>query len=219
MDKKEQILSKLPIWEHLSGGEKNIFLDKSYFKTFDTKEVLHSSYQKCFGLIFVESGIVKALLSSKDGKTATLFRIKANDYCVISMSCILSSITFDVEIIAEQPSNILILPIDIFEDISKNNIYVENFTYKKMVERFFNVVSALEQISFLSLHQRIEKYLLDELSYTNSDTLNITHDQLAENISSSREGVSRTLKQMEKNGVLKLNRGSITLINKKSDKQ
>lgn len=217
MKEKEILLKKLSIWDNLSENDKDIIFKNSYFKNFLAKEIVHSSFKSCFGLIIVKSGILKAILNSKDGKTATLFRIKNNDYCVISMSCALSTINFDIEIMAEQDTTLLILPMDIFDKISQNNIYVENFAYKKIAERLSNVISALEQISFMSLEERIEKYIIDETLFYNNNTISITHDELAQNISSSREGVSRTLKQMQKNGIISLSRGKITLLKKSKD--
>lgn len=211
MESKEHLLSKISIWDNLNISERKLFLDYSYYKSFTAKQIVHSTYQHQYGLFVVKSGVLKAQLLSEDGKTATLFRVKENDFCVISMACILSSLPYDIQVIAEQDTTILFLPIDVFNSISQNNIYVENFAYKKLIERFSDVVSALEQISFMTLEQRILKFLQDEAAYYSVNKLNITHDELAQNISSSREGVSRTLKQMEKQGILKLNRGSITL--------
>lgn len=217
MNEKEILFSNLSIWNKLSDNDKTLIINNSYFKSFSAKEIIHSSVKNCFGLIIVKTGILKATLSSKDGKTTTLFRIKDNDYCVISMSCVLSSINFDIDIIAQQDVTLLILPINIFNSVSKNNIYVENFAYKKMTERLSDVISALEQLSFMSLEQRIEKYITNEVMFYNTDTISITHDELAQNISSSREGVSRTLKQMEKKGIIKSSRGKITLLKKSKD--
>lgn len=146
----------------------------------------------------------------------TIYRIREGDTCVLTASCALSAITFDVEIEAEADCEVLLIPAPVFSALAADNIYVENFAYKIATERFSSVVEALQQIMFLSLTQRIAAFLIDESAQRKDDSIRMTHEEIAKAIGSAREAVSRTLKQMVKKGDISLFRGGIRIENKSS---
>ena len=97
----------------------------------------------------------------------------------------------------------------------KNNIYVENFAYRLMTERFSDVISAVERMFFMNLRQRIAVFLIDESVAQRSSTLALTQEQLAKAIGSAREAVSRNLKLLVKDGCIEISRGTINILDKK----
>jgi CRP/FNR family transcriptional regulator len=126
----------------------------------------------------------------------------------------LKNITFDVFIDAERDSEVLIINADVFQDICNTNIYAQNFSYKKTADRFSDVMSALQQILFMSFDKRLANFLLTELSKSSNDTIYLTHEQIAKYVGSAREVVSRMLKDFEKEGIIELYRSRIKVINK-----
>lgn len=135
--------------------------------------------------------------------------------CILSASCILSAITFDVQIEAETDCDVLLIPSAVFQSLMKNNIYVENFAYRLMTERFSDVISAVERMFFMNLRQRIAVFLIDESVAQRSSTLALTQEQLAKAIGSAREAVSRNLKLLVKDGCIEISRGTINILDKK----
>ena len=123
-------------------------------------------------------------------------------------------IAFEVLIDAEQDSEVFLLDVDIFDRLTMKNIYVENYMYKKAADRFSDVMWAMEQILFKSFDARLAIFLYDEMVKTKSNTIKLTHEQIAKYIGSAREVVSRMLKSFEKHEVLKLSRGTIEIIDK-----
>ena len=93
----------------------------------------------------------------------------------------------------------------------KNNIYLENFIYKQTAERFSDVMWAISQILFSSFDKRLASYLEDERRRSGSTAITATHDQIAKNLGSAREVVSRMLKYFEKEGLVSLSRGTVTI--------
>lgn len=213
-ESKAQLLSELSFWEHLKEADRRLIISHSRFITYNADEIIYSPSLECLGAIIVQNGTVRSTLLSRDGKEFTLFRIRKGETCILSTSCTLSSITFDVELIAEQTCTLLVIPVEIFSALLQSNVYVENFAYKKAAERFSDVIASLERLSFMTLEQRIISFLLDESAFTHSSTLYITHEYIAKNIASSREGVTRTLNQMQKNSLLLSTKGRITLLDK-----
>ena len=151
---------------------------------------------------------------SEDGREVTLYRLSEGDACVMSASCILNSITFEVVIDAETDTEVLLLNIGTFSRLNNDNIYVENFAYRNTVERFSDVMWAMEQILFMSFDKRLATFLIDEASKNRSNDINLTHEQIAKYMGSAREVVSRMLKNFELQGMLKISRGLIQIIDK-----
>ena len=136
-------------------------------------------------------------------------------HCTLSASCMLSAITFDVQIDAETDCDLLLLPAVPFSRLMKNNIYLENFIYKRTTEHFSDVIAGIERTFFMTLTQRIAAFLLDEAADTGSDELALTQEAIARSIGSAREAVSRSLKKMNKDGSIQISRGSIRILDKR----
>lgn len=213
------IQSKLEFWNHLSDSEKEFAFQNitkvSYPKGFN----LHSSESECLGVLLVNSGELRAYILSEEGKEITLYRLMPGEFCLFSASCVINSITFDVHVDAEMNTDAYLLNIGAFSKLCKENVYVENSTYKKMIERFSDVMWSMEQILFLSFDKRLAIFLLDEMSKSNSMEINLTQDQIAKYIGSAREVVSRMLKIFQSDGILEQSRGTIKILNKQKLKE
>lgn len=208
------VTSRLSFWDKLSNEEKSI-LEKNITKvTYYKGSKLHSGNGECLGVLLVQSGELRVHILSEDGRDITLYRILEGDICVLSASCVLNSITFDVEIEAEIDTNIYLINIQAFSRLTNQNIYVENFAYKNVIERFSDVMWSMEQILFMRFDKRLAIFLLDEMSKTNSSDLSITQEQIAKYVGSAREVVSRMLKVFQSQGILEQSRGSIHIIDR-----
>ncbi|NMA84978.1 MAG: Crp/Fnr family transcriptional regulator [Epulopiscium sp.] len=210
-----QILSNsFTFWNHLSINEKNLVLNNINLVKYDQGENVHGGNQDCAGVLLVKSGILRIYILSEEGKEITLYRLYEGELCILSASCILQNITFDVHIDAEIESEILLLNSSAFAQLSQQNIYVENFSYKIAVDRFSDVMWAMQQILFMSFDKRLAIFLLDEISKNNSNTIRLTHEQIAKYMGSAREVVSRMLKYFSNEGIVELSRGGVKVLDK-----
>jgi len=213
-DELAYIKSRLDFWDKLSESEINLLENNianvSYNKGFN----LHSTDSECLGVLLIKSGGLRVYILSEDGREITLYRLSPGDVCVLSASCIINSITFDVHIDAESDTDAYLINIGAFSKLSNQNVYVENFAYKNTNERFSDVMWAMEQILFMSFDKRLAIFLLDEITKTNSNELHLTQEQIAKYIGSAREVVSRMLKVFQSEGILEQSRGSIHIIDK-----
>jgi CRP/FNR family transcriptional regulator len=201
-------------WDKLTDTEKQLCINNFTVVNYKKGVNLHGAGEECQGLILVRSGELRFYIMSEEGRDVTLFRISERENCILSASCILSNITFDVLIDAEQDSEILLLNVDTFEKLARENIYVETYIYKKSTDRFSEVMWAVEQILFMSFDKRLAVFLYDEMVKTKSNIIKYTHEQIAKYVGSAREVVSRMLKSFESQGILKLSRGTIEIIDK-----
>ena len=177
-------------------------------------ETIYSPNKECLGVILIKKGELRTYILSNEGKEVTLYRLLNDDICILSSSCVLKNITFDVYIDAQKNTEILLVNSYIFSELINKNIYIENFALKTAVDKFSNVMWTIEQILFMKFDTRLAIFLLDETSKLNSNTIKITHEQIGKYIGGAREVVSRMLKYFEQEGIIKLSRGSIEVINK-----
>lgn len=208
------IKEHLTFWDKLSDAEKQLLKNNVETIKYNRGENLHGGDKECIGLILVKSGELRVYILSEEGRDVTLYRLSEGDSCILSASCILNSITFDVLIDAEQDTEVLLFNVGVFSKLVKENIYVENYMYKNAADRFSDVMWAMEQILFMSFDKRLAVFLHDEMIKTESNTINLTHEQIAKYMGSAREVVSRMLKSFESQGILKLSRGKIEIVDK-----
>ena len=207
----EEYLRQLPFWEKLSGEHRELCLRRAREETFGAGEMVYVPTQGCLGMIQVLEGVLQVSLTVEDGRRATMSRLRGGELCMLTMSCMLTDITFDVEIRAEEPSRLLIIPADTFSRLAEENLYVENFSYRVITGRFSSVMQAVRQMLFCSLEERVVSFLLDESAATGSDTVRVTQEKLAQDIGSAREAVGRVLKRLGSRGLIQIGRGAVRL--------
>ena len=203
-----------PFWEKLSDAEKNQIEQSVYAERYPKGMMMHRTDGSCKGLMTVLSGQLRTYILSEEGREVTLFRVNADEVCVLSASCLMDTITFDVLIEATEDTEVLVLPAAILNQVVQQNPYIELFLYKSATEKFSDVMWTMQQILFLKIDQRVAQFLWDEMVQKNSMTLSITHDEIARYIGSAREVVTKVLKYMVKEGALELKRGTIIVLNK-----
>ncbi len=208
------IKSHFTFWDKLNESEINLLLDNITKVSYPKGYNLHNSQSECLGVLLIKSGGLRIYILSEDGREVTLYRLSPGDVCVFSASCILNNITFDVHIDAEVHTDAYLINIGAFAKLSDQNVYVENFAYKNTMERFSDVMWAMEQILFMSFDKRLAIFLHDEMTKINSPNLSLTQEQIARYIGSAREVVSRMLKVFQSQGILEQTRGSIRIIDK-----
>lgn len=215
----EYIHEKFDFWNKLNETDSNIIENTIAKISYEKGTNIHNADTECLGLLLIKSGGLRVYILSDDGREITLYRLNPGDTCILSASCILNNITFDVHIDTEDYTELYLLNVNTFSRISSENVYVENFALKNALDRFSDVMWALEQILFMGIDKRLAIFLLDESSKNNSSEIHLTHDQIARYIGSAREVISRMLKNFQTEGILELARGSIKITDKNKLKE
>lgn len=201
-------------WEHLTDSEKERLITCSIFVRYPKGASIHRSDERCAGLLLVRSGQIRAYLLSEDGREVTLYRLFQGDTCVLSASCVLNEVAFDVMIDAVEDTEAVLIPIKIFHQLMETNVHVELYSYKMATERFSDVMWSMQQILFMGVDRRLAIFLWDEMIKNGKDTVSYTHDQMARYIGSAREVVSRMLKYFSQEGIISQSRGSIRILDR-----
>ena len=151
----------------------------------------------------------RVYLLSEEGREVTLYRIGPGELCVLSASCVISQITFETEIVAESDTEILAINSGAVDGIMKENINVRCFLYELAMERFSTVMWTMQQILFKKMDRRLGTFLADECARTGKPEIKMTQEEIAVQISSAREVVTRMLKRFAADGLIELKRGAV----------
>lgn len=214
MEQKKLLHEILPFWDKLSNSEERMLIDSSMRKSFEKGMILSYSDEGCKGVMLLISGQIRAYIISDEGREVTLYRLHKGDVCVLSASCLLDSIAFDVLIEAIEKTEVILIPSSVLHKVMEKNPYVELYLQKQANKRFSDVMWTMQQILFMGADKRVAIFLWDEMIKTNQITLFYTHDEIARYIGSAREVVTRVLKYFAKEGIVKLSRGKIEIISK-----
>lgn len=212
---KEFLNETLTFWDKLDKTDKELLLNNTVIMKYKKGDILHNGVKECLGVLLVKSGSLRTYILSEEGKEVTLYRLSSGECCILSASCILKDITFDVSIEAQTDCEILVMKASVFEQLITRNVYAENFSYKVTAERFSDVMWAMEQILFLRFDQRLAIFLLDESKKLESDKITVTHEMIAKYLGSAREVVTRMLKYFATENMVEVTRGVIVIKDKK----
>ena len=201
-----------PIWEKLEPAQQNRLLDSLIARKVEKGTVIHNGSMDCTGLLVVESGQLRAYILSDEGREITLYRLFDRDICLLSASCMIRSIQFDVTVVAEKDTRLWVIPAEVYKGVMESSAPAANFTNELMATRFTDVMWLIEQIMWKSLDKRLAAFLLEEAAIEGSNELKITHEAIANHIGSHREVITRMLRYFQGEGLVRLSRGTVAIL-------
>ncbi len=201
-----------PNWDMLTAEQQQLLLGSCYEKKYNKGQQVHGGNESCLGMLVVKSGLLRAYIVSENGKEITLYRLFPGDICLLSASCVLRNISFEIFIEASKDSEICIIPTDTFQQLSESSIVFSNYITELMAARFSDVMWILEQTLFTRFDSRLASFLIEESNIEQSKTLSITHEEIAMHIGSAREVVTKMLKYFTQEGIVELSRGKIHIL-------
>jgi len=207
-----------PFWNEITESDRSFICRNSFVLNYPKGTNIHDG-NECSGVIFVHSGSLRLYIMSEDGKEITLYRLHKGDMCMLSASCVLQTITFDVFVDAEEDSECYVISGSAFAEVSVRSPKIKIFALETAISRFSDVMWVMQQILFMRMDKRLAIFLLDESARINSDAITLTHEQIARYISSAREVVSRMLKYFAGEGIVEMSRKGIKILDKKRLRQ
>ncbi|MBB6480659.1 Crp/Fnr family transcriptional regulator [Spirochaeta isovalerica] len=183
----------------------------------DERDVLLSHGEPCLYLPFVLQGSIKVTKSSENAREIVLYYIREEGSCILSALGILNGTAYPANALCENKARILLVPSAVVKDFVNRYEGWRNFIFQLYNSRFHQLLEFIDEILFTNLDTRLVRFLL---SATGGDSsVRKTHQQIAEELGSSREVISRLLKDMEKADLLKLGRGNILVTNEQKLKK
>ena len=204
-----------PIWDELTGEHQERIRNSLIRRRIEAGTVIHNGSADCAGLLLVESGRLRAYILSDGGREITLYRLFDRDICLFSASCMLRSLQFDVTIQAEKDTELWVIPTEIYQRIMAQSAPLSNYTNEIMAARFSEVMWLLEQVMWKSMDRRVAGFLLEEAAIEGGNRLSITHEAIANHLGTHREVVTRMLRYLQSEGMVRLSRGAVELLDEK----
>ena len=206
----------IPGWGQLTLPLQRRLSEAARPRAFSAGELIHNGDADCVGLLLVKGGRLRVFILSEDGREITLYRLLPGEICLFSASCMMPQIAFAVTVTAEAPSEVLVLPPDVYKAVMAESAPLANFTNELIAARFSDVMWLIEQILWKSFDRRLAAFLLAEAKLEHSATLHLTHEAIATHMDTAREVVTRMLRYFQGEGWVKLARGTLQLTDEPS---
>ena len=206
-----ELAQYLPIWDKLTDTQQKKVAEAADYMKVKKGTHIHDSSADCLGLLLIRSGQLRTYILSEDGREITLNRLFDYDVCLLSASCVMPDMQFNVMIEAEKDSEFWSIPACLFKNLMDSSVTVSNFANSLMSSHFSELMWLMEQIMWKSFDKRLAAFLLEESRLDNTTELKITHEKIAAHMGTAREVVTRMLRYFQNEGMVKLTRGTVEL--------
>ena len=207
---REKLLKMYPALNDLNIDQLASLLRPEALLQLPENTELFAEHQPCRGFPLVLEGSIRVIKQSANGRELMLYRVKPGGSCIISSSCLLGKTQYNARGITETAIKLLVLPLPLFSTLITENTAFRDFVFHLFSERISNLMELVEEVAFTRLDQRLAKQLISR----SDNVLNITHQQLANELGSVREIVSRLLKGFAAQGLVGLSREQIQILNR-----
>ena len=187
-------------------------LELSVHKTFEEGDVILQENAHIRSIPIVTSGSIRVMRSEGDEKEILLYYIKAGESCIMSFLGGLHNDTSKVRAVAEETTDILFVPVSKVKELIREYPEWLDYIFRLYHQRFEELLEVVNAVAFKKMDERLLLFLEKKADITQNKILSITHEQLAAELGTARVVVSRLLKQMEVEGLVKLGRNKITLL-------
>ena len=207
-----QLESFFPIWDKIEPEQQEILRKSAVKDTIKKGTILCDGGKECTGLVLVCNGLLRAYMISEDGREVTMYRLFNRDICLLCASCVMTNIQFDIVIEAEQDTEAWIIPPWIYKSVQQESLVFSNYMNDLMAMNLSEVMWMVEQVMWKSVDRRLASFLIEECKVENTFVLKITHEKIANHLGTAREVVTRMLKHFQAEGLVKLRRGIVEII-------
>ena len=169
--------------------------------------------QACTSFVMVTRGVVRVFKPGEE-RDIFLYTVERGQSCILTVSCLLGDARYPARGVVEEELTGYAIPHSLFLEMVERCTAFRHFVFHLFGERLTTLMALVEEIAFLRLDQRLARLLLHRTASQGQPLLHTTHQQLAEELGSVREVVSRILKQMEIQGLVRLKRGQVMVLDR-----
>jgi CRP/FNR family transcriptional regulator len=187
-------------------------LSTSLERSFLNGEILINENAFINSIPIVKSGCIKVMINDEEGKEILLYYIKPGDCCIMGFLGSLNDQISRIKATAEGDTDVLFVPVTTVAILNREHPEWLDYIFRIYYKCYDNLLEVVNAIAFKKMDERLLDFIKKKCALTNSQTLYVTHEQLANNLGTARVVVSRLLKQMEDEGLVKLGRNKISLV-------
>lgn len=208
-----------PLLGELSESDFQLFKNRMSRHNFEKGKLILKGDNKCSQIYFIEKGSVRVFKMTDEGKEITLYRMAEGEACILSVSCAMLPSMFSSMAEVDVDSTLISVPYGIYEQLLARNPSFRDIIFKRIFSILNQVIALSEEIAFHSIKKRVASKILDLQALKNSNVLSTTHEEIALELGSAREVVSRILKNMTQDQVIIKTRGRIEILDEKKLKE
>lgn len=186
--------------------------------TIPAGETVFRPGDECQNYLLMVDGRIKVQMTSESGREIVLYRVEAGETCVLTTSCLLANELYNAEAVTENTCLAIAVPSTIFRELMGQSEALRDFVFKTYGTRIADLLMVVEEVAFKRLDIRLAAILLESLQGIDP-VITQTHQQLATELGTAREVISRQLKDFERRGWITLQRGRITVLSPEKLKQ
>jgi len=190
---------------------KEIF-EKGIFKNFKKNEIIIDINQPLNFIPLLLNGDIKILREDSDGNELLIYFLEAGETCTMSLTCCMDTSKSKIRAVAEKDTSLIMIPTNQMQQWFQSNESWRNFILRSYQTRFDEMLEAIDNIAFMKMDERLYKYLSNKAVLNTSKTLLVKHQDIAEDLHTSRVVISRILKQLENENKIKLGRNKIEIL-------
>ena len=205
----------LPFWDKLTQQQQQQLSGVIEYRTVKKGTHIHDSSAECLGLVAVKSGQLRAYILSEDGREITISRLFEYDVSLLSASCVMPDLQFNVMIEAEKDSTFWSIPACLFKNLVDDSLAVSGYARSLLSSNFSELMWLMEQIMWKSFDKRLAAFVLEEAAIEGGNMLKMTHEKIASHMGTAREVVTRMLRYFQSEGMVNLTRGAVEIVDKK----
>lgn len=157
-------------------------------------------------------GAIKIMRQDSEGEELLLYFLESGDTCTMTMTCCMGNTKSEISAIAEKDSTLVMIPVEYMATWIKKYSGWMTFVFDSYSNRFSEMLEAIDGLAFSNMHDRIHRYLKDKVMVTKTTELEVTHQEIANDLHSSRVVISRLLKSLEKEGKIKISRNRLEVL-------
>ncbi len=157
------------------------------------------------------SGSIKVIREDEEGNELMLYYVRSGETCAMSLTCCMAFKRSEIRAVAQEKVTMLAIPVDYMDEWMKYRDW-RSFVMNTYRMRFEELLEAIDSIAFHRMDERLFKYLIERANSLDTEEIQMSHQEIAVDLNSSREVISRILKQMERKGLVKLGRNKIKLL-------
>ena len=176
-------------------------------------EDLMKSGQNIRNTLIVKEGLVKVFREDEEGNEIFLYHLEPGQACALSIICAVQNRTSEIKARAVKPTTVLAIPVSLVEQWMKDYKSWYQFILSTYRARFEELLNTLDAVAFKNMDERLVMYLKKHSEISNNRNISFTHAQIASELGTSREVVSRLLKKLAEKGLIKVNRQNIEIVN------
>jgi len=179
---------------------------------FEEGEDLIKSGQNIKYTMLIKKGLVKIYREDENGNEIFMYHLEPGQACAISILCAVQNKTSEIKATAVKPTEVYAIPVHLVEQWMKEYKSWYQFILSTYRSRFEELLNTIDAIAFKNMDERLVMYLKKHSEISNNKTITVTHAQIAAELTTSREVVSRLLKKLAERGLIKVNRQNIEII-------